>query len=31
MAKPTVGMPCTYSIGSDCYAGEIVEVSKKAD
>lgn len=25
--RPTVGMPCTYGIGSDCYAGEIIEVS----
>jgi hypothetical protein len=25
--QPTIGMPCTYSIGSDCYAGEITKVS----
>jgi hypothetical protein len=25
---PTVGMPCTYGIGSDTYAGKVLAVSK---
>lgn len=27
-AGPLIGMPCTYQIGSDKYAGRVVEVSK---
>jgi hypothetical protein len=27
MTQPTIGMPCTYSIGADCYAGQLTEVS----